>query len=580
MEELQNLVEGYKSARVYMNKSTRGKNPDWYRPAIELSHQIHLLPSATGYEVHVFEKEQKKWSPEVQQIDTAISEEELQAFVTELRNKHLPNKARSLGVVLHLNQEASVFEFPIPEPDEAEELPLPPRDLIVVDPAAVLQDRTLGQLDLSFRIYPTPASPQVERVGCAVAMNRNGYELLKAFRSLGSELNFPIVTHAIATPYLLLSRLPRTFSDQEKPFCVMLRFDDFSFFGFFQETGELILLRSLKHNNRQLPQNLESVLRTTAAAVEIPDLDLKVFDCRREGEGRVEDHLQQLLYDFQFSVGTSGADESGLPIELRVFCVDDSDESLAFKQTETFGETLADKWHLQDFYEPGKEEKAELPTALDMKLMRIGRMVFRGGLAAALLLGLILGWGAFSKMRSPAWEHKTVTAGRAETLGQELKNVRTLESLLADRSKGWATMELFSRLFPLDGSVVFKQSEHKNTPEVSTNKRGEKAGFVRTWEIDGLAKESATGRLVKLNTPEGMAEVFGSVQEVTGNSSFDLSQKSRNLLVNMNLSENPTFNPDNAKSRDDLFPYRFKLEITQRIEAADDLAIPTSKVTL
>ena len=81
-----------------------------------------------------------------------------------------------------------------------------------------------------------------------------------------------------------------------------------------------------------------------------------------------------------------------------------------------------------------------------------------------------------------------------------------------------------------------------------------------------------------IDTEEGMAEVFKIVKDETGSSAMDMSKKTRNLTVNLDLSENPNFTPTAPKGSEQSFAYTFKLDITQRIEAGDPLAIPSRKL--
>ena len=140
------------------------------------------------------------------------------------------------------------------------------------------------------------------------------------------------------------------------------------------------------------------------------------------------------------------------------------------------------------------------------------------------------------------------------------------------------TLELFANLFPLDGSVKFEKASHTATAgQASTAKLGT-VGIVKKWEITGFAEEEAIAHLVRLNTQKGMGEVFAEVQKATGNSSVDLTKNSRSLLVNLKLSENPRFRPDAAQGEDDSYFNKFSLEVTQRIEAGDPLAVPIAKL--
>ena len=571
-----NFMRDYAHARSLLKNTTRGKNPDWYREAHLLSNQLHLFASGSRYLAYFWNDSTAEWVS-VNPIPANANAANLDEYIQYLRSEVFPGSCRSLGVILHLNQEASVFEFPHQDWEEVQ-----PgsslNKLIRTQPALVLQDRTLTEDTMSFCVFPTPASPQVEVSGCAVATSRKGEDFLQQFRELGNETNFPIRTAGISSPLLLLSRLPRTLGEQEKPFCIMLRFEEFSFFGFYTAQGELMLLRSIKHTAQQLPHSLESSLSTTAASVELAELELKVFDCRTRKEPSLESELSAVLFTLPYQVFVPPtSEELSLPIELSTFEIEDDNPGLAFSETETFGSNLEEGYHLQDFLSPSEEELALLPKALDMKVLRFGRIASRVGLAACLLFGAYVGFSTYQKMSAPSWKNGEASTSEAMTLTTDLQKAKATESLLADRSKSWTTLELFARLFPLDGSVKFESADHKVTTETAKSK-AKKAGIVKKWSIEGYALEGATATLVKLNTQEGMREVFGLVEEITGNSSFDLSQKTRNLLVNMDLSEHSEYSPEAPSHTSGSYPYQFSLEITQRIESADELAVPITKL--
>ena len=571
------ILKDFSYARKLLCTTSRGKNPDWYRDAHLLSHQIHLFETKRKYLAYSWDDITSQWV-EINPIPLNADPLVLDEYLQYLRNEVFPGSCRSLGVVLHLNQEASVFDFPVQDWNEVQS-GASLKSLIHDDPALVLQDRTLSNETMSFRVFPTPASPYVNDSGCAVATSRRGEEILQEFRRLGNENNFPIRTAGLSSPLLLLSRLPRTLGPQEKAFCTMLRFEDFSFFGFYSAEGELILLRSIKHAGKQLPHSLESTLSTTAASVELADLELKVFDCRVNKEPSLETELAALLFTLQYQVFVPPvSDELVVPIELSTFQIEDDNSNLAFAETETFGANVSESYHLQDFLSPSQEELDLVPGSIDMKVLRLGRVITRVGLAACLLFGAFVGFTSYTKMSSEKWKQGETSASEAALLSKDLQKVKATEKFLADRSKGWVTLELFARLFPLDGSVQFESAEHKAVAESTVGSRLPTAGMVKKWTIKGLAMEEATSSLVRLNTQEGMGEVFKVVKEKTGNSSFGLEQESRSLLVNLELSENPKFRLSSPKGSANSYPNQFSLEITQRIEAGDELAIPITKL--
>ncbi len=568
----QSFLQDYRYAKQLMKKTTRGKNPDWYRDAFSLQHQLHLFNEGESYKVFYRDVQSQKWAEAPRLKDDHSDEGLLKNYVSRLKSELLPRTCRSLGIVLHIDQEASVFNFPIQDWDTFEE-GATLESLIRDSPSLVLQDRTLSEESMSFRAYPTPGSPAAETTGTAIATGRKGENLLKAFRALGNELNFPIQTCALSSPLLLLSRLPRTLEAQEKPFCTMLRYEDFSFFGFYTAMGELILLKSVKHAEGQLPHSLESTLITTASSVELAELTLNVFDCRRQITVPLEQELATVLFSVDYQIFMPPESEGvQLFIELKTFEISDNNPSLSFAETETFGETLDEKYHLQDFLSPLQEEVAALPGALDMKILRLGRVATGLGIAACLGFAAYVGLDYFKKTSQESWEKGNVALQQSQPLTQRLNKIRNTEQYLADRSKGWQALELAINLFPLDQSVQFNSVNYQSESEAAAN--AQTAGIIRTWTIEGLASEKMTDTLVQLNSQEGIEKVFELVKEKTGATAFDLAQSTRNVLVNMDLEENSA----TASGSSQGYEYKFNLKITQRIEAGDSLSLPLTKI--
>ena len=106
-------------------------------------------------------------------------------------------------------------------------------------------------------------------------------------------------------------------------------------------------------------------------------------------------------------------------------------------------------------------------------------------------------------------------------------------------------------------------------------------GFVKEWRIQGMAREEALERLADLNTREGITLVFNEVAKVTGNDSFRNDLPSRSIVVNVRTLENAGYKPippeEADQSDESSYPFMFDLNITQRFEAADPMAINVSK---
>ena len=135
-------------------------------------------------------------------------------------------------------------------------------------------------------------------------------------------------------------------------------------------------------------------------------------------------------------------------------------------------------------------------------------------------------------------------------------------------------MELYSRLFPDSKSMVVKDTTYAVRPDAMRDKAT--VSMVKEWTINGYADDNALVRLTELNSREGLSRIFEQVKQVTGDESMDPSLPSRNLSVNLLVSENKRYKPEGAKSNDTRFPIVFSLKISQRISAEDPIAIPTA----
>ena len=138
-------------------------------------------------------------------------------------------------------------------------------------------------------------------------------------------------------------------------------------------------------------------------------------------------------------------------------------------------------------------------------------------------------------------------------------------------------MELYSQLFPLDGSVQLASADYKVGANGNIGKVGN-SGFVKTWTLRGFASNSITKEVGRINSEEGMRKIFDGVQEVTGSSSMDLSPATRDLSVNLDLSRNQDFVASAPRGSSESFPYSFNLDITQKVASADSLSIPIQKL--
>ena len=248
----------------------------------------------------------------------------------------------------------------------------------------------------------------------------------------------------------------------------------------------------------------------------------------------------------------------------------------------TFTTLRGDGWAIQDFL-PIPPNLAEVyPSRIEMKMLRATRWLCLG--LAALVLRCF-GWRGLrlvQMIRQTEWtfqpDEAQVIEGRLRALREEEQRVAHWDNLLADRSKGWVAMEMLARLFPERSGFLVRSFQHSTSPE---SKPGQaKAGFVKQWRINGLAREDSLEKLADLNTREGISAFFSEIARVTGNDSFNTDLPTRSVIVNIKTLENSGYKPRPPEevtiTDESTYPFLFDLTITQRFEADDPLAVTTS----
>jgi len=193
----------------------------------------------------------------------------------------------------------------------------------------------------------------------------------------------------------------------------------------------------------------------------------------------------------------------------------------------------------------------------------------------------------FQIVRSPEWafnpsETQTIKK-RLVLLNMEKQKTEHWDSLLADRSKAWTSMESLVRLFPEKTGILIKS--YVGTARSDNSPGQAKVGLVKEWKITGMVKDNIGLEILNtLNTREGISAHFNEIAKVTGNSAFQTDIGTRSVVVNFRTQENPSFRRQGASDAlvqngfdESSYPYTFDLSITQRFEATDPLAIIVNK---
>ncbi|QTN33780.1 hypothetical protein HZ994_16155 [Akkermansiaceae bacterium] len=577
-----NAYQQFRQANAILKETSRAVLPAWYQEALELDFQIHIRIDGTSVRTFFFNRPANEWGEAPPLSEAALKDpEQALAFGNQILRNTRALKGNSLGVVLHIADEFATAELK-PELDNPAALS-DLRETAFQTPGEILDDSSVPPEQASWRVMPYPASGS-EVIGTTITLSRSLADFLSVLRVLGEEQNFPIITHALSAPLVAISGMPTLIQPSgEKPFVCLLQYPWFTVLAFFSEHSELRLIRTLQHRGMRRPSNFRNALATTSASLEFVDPDIYLMPLSLDADQRFAEDLARNFPES--SVVTVSHEAVGtLPPEIPepAFSIlppppEDSPAS------HTFGILVRERWFHQDFL-PCQKEIVELhPTRNEMRLLRYLRLA-RIGVAAVAVLGLAwLAFGVFSVIRRPEWafnesEAKAVQQ-RLVNLTQERQRIDHWNNLLADRSKAWTCMEGLARLFPANSGLLLKTFNHTVRPDSAPGQA--QVGFIKEWQITGMARDEALGYLNTLNTREGISAHFSEVSKVTGNLAYDPAPNTRTIVVNVRTQENSAFRQMPADqiidSDDNTYPFTFSLTITQRFESADTLSISAAK---
>ena len=579
-----NPLQRYRQASAILRGTSRASNDGWYLNPLDLDFQLHLHVDGTRIESATFHRPTETWSagPEIDEeliLDPAKAPDFADRII-ELAKKA---GAKAAGIVIHIADEFATTEIKpeLDNPGALSEL----KDQIKDDPKAVLDDGSLAIDEHSWRLIPYPAAGS-EAIATAVTLSRRLADFTEALRSHGTAKNFPVVTLSMSAPLVALIALPKLCNEAlEKPLIAVLNYARFTVLAFFNEHGDLRLLRTLQHRGQGRPSNLRHAASTTAAAMEMRSPNIVILPLAGESDAQLASDLEVVfessnIREIDWSK-TSYCSSSlpGIPPELFISSKYTEELKTPLAEAHTFVTLRNDAWALQDFL-PMAAEKAEIyPIRSEMKLLRASRYA-RHGLVAVTILSL--GWvglGLFGMVRQPEWTFKEneaqVLNNRLTALGKERQRILHWDNLLEDRSKAWTSMEMLSRFFPERSGFLITGYNHTTTPEKTAGQTT--VGFVKQWRIIGLAREESLETLADLRTREGISTAFAEIARVTGNQSFRTDLPTRSVFINVKTLENGAYKPlppeEMTMTDPSTYPFNFELTITQRFEADDPLAL-------
>ncbi len=578
-----NALQQFGQACSILRNTTRASNPAWYQNALDLNLQLHIR--ADGASISTFYHDQKKaqWS-----IGPSIADEtlhdpaKLESIVAEALRYARTNGANSLGVILHIADEFATTELKpeLNNPAALADL----RDTAIHDPGSILEDSSIQAYQASWRVIPYPAAGS-EVIGAAITLSRQYALLIATLHQAGEHNNFPIITHALSAPLVVIMGLGQALQTTPgKPFVAILQYPWFTSLAFFNEHADLRLIRTLQHRGLRRPTHFRNALATTNAALEFVDPDLYLVPLG----GNVDTTLNA---DLRITFTTSRV-EIIYPIQIEGlpnWCPEPAiaAHSIADSLTDTSSHTFAilreEKWALQDFLPTPKDVVEIYPNRSEMRLLRILRLARVALFSIAVLFLAYFGFGVIDLVRRPEWafdpSQAEASQARLSKLTLERQKADHWNNLLEDRAKAWTAMESLSRMFPENGGMLVKTYNHATKPDSAAGLA--KVGFIKEWKITGYARDEALEYLNTINTREGISAHFSEVARITGNSSFSPNTGNRNLVVNVRTQENNGYKPvpqEEASDADEsTYPFTFDLTITQRFEATDPMAIIVSK---
>lgn len=582
-----NPLQRFRQAGAILRGTSRAVNTAWYQNALELDFQLHIRVDGSRIDSWLYNRRANAWTAGPVPDEASATDLSLvPAFANQVLATAKAANASSIAVVLHVADEFATSELKpgLDNPGALSEL----RAQIETDPKGVLDDASVSEAENSWRLIPYPAAGS-EAIATTLCISHRWSPFLQELRRVGEENNFPIVTRAVSAPLICLLALPDLKTDAvTRPIIAILPYPRFTLLAFFNEHGDLRLLRTLQHRGQRRPTNLRHATSTTAAALELADPEIFLFNIGEGADPQLAADVQVVfpatsIHEIDWS-GTryqAGGNSIIFPEPLVTAGLTTAAET-PIANAHTFSDFRSEGWATQDFL-PVAREAAELyPSRGEMKLLRMAKYARLCFGAAALLS---LGWlavGMIGMIRQPEWafnaESAQVGKQRLAMVSAERTRIDHWDNLLADRSKAWASMELLGILFPENGGFLAKSFSH--TVRTETTPGQAMAGFVKEWKITGLAREEALERLSVLNTRDGISAVFNQVADATGNEAFRTTIGNRTLVVNVRTLENSGYKQaplEEASILDEgTYPFSFDLTITQRFESSDPMALKAS----
>ncbi len=578
-----NAFQQYAQACSILRNTTRARNPAWYQEALELGYQLHIRTDGGSIVTFYHDRKKAEWSNGPTLTEEALHDSaKLESLAAEALRQARSAGANALGVILHVADEFATTELK-PELDNPAAL-LTLRDAAISDPSSILSDSSIQADQGSWRVMPYSAAGS-EVIGTAVTISRQYAPLIAAFRLAGENENFPVITHSLSAPLVAITGLNRAFEQTPgKAFVAILQYPWFTTLAFFNDHGDLRLIRTLQHRGLRRPTNFRNALATTNASLEFVDPDLFLVPLGSNVDNTLDADLR-----VTFSTSRVEVIQLAQNDRLPSWCPEPAIAARPAEpiQAETLSHTFTifrdEKWPLQDFLPTPRDIVEIYPCRSEMKMLSMLRLSRVALFAIAVLCIAYFVFGTIDIIRKPEWSfdpaQNAVTKTRLAKLTHERQKADHWNNLLDDRSKAWVNMESLSRMFPAESGMLVKTFNHATRPDSAPGQA--KIGFTKEWKITGFARDEALDYLNTINTTEGISAHFAEISRITGNSSFSTNIGNRNLVVNVRTQENGAYKSvppeDMVDDDENTYPFTFDLTITQRFEATDPMAINVAK---
>lgn len=574
-----NAIQRYSRTVKLARTTSRLKNLDWYKPALELDVQVHLhMSDETGADCFLYVRSTNQYR-KLDRLNQSQLEKktELEQFVDQVLELEEAKNANSLGVILYLADELSLASLGPEFQNPAELMEL--KEMLVESPTEVLEDKTVSLETHSWKLFPYPGAAAGSEYATAVAISRRSSHVLQILREIGCEKNLPINTCALSAPLSAIAALPWFITANDHGTITVFNYRKFTLFGIMNKNCDLMMLRYMAHpNGAASPTNLGAAALASASAFELESPEINIFAMEDQSVDSLVVSLQSsmttsdiMLID-RAEIFKSKSLPEDLPFGMVATTQELDPEVYPLTENATFTALNEEGWHLQDFLEPDAEEVDMYPSAQDMKLLRLGRLMKK--VAAILVVSFILFSAAsiWNKIRSDEWSYKpSSNKATASALSAKLKVHSQLDNLLKDRSKAWISMELVQRLVPSNGSVVLKDVEHHVSQKPEAGKS--EYGIKKEWVINGYATDLGIEHIQKFGERDGIQQLFNDVAMATGNDAYLTGVDRRDITVSFKPGDNPTFNNIESGGLGVSMPHVFRLTITQSFGASDTLAL-------